>query len=351
MPDLEEKLLCMTGEAALLSRGALAVYANAAAKDLLGPDCVGKRIDELFGELVNGVQAPDFLAQIQVNGRPWQLRIGRLGRDRVFFLHDQEALPALLNQSFLYALRSELMNLGLAADTLRTRAEEKGDRAMLDGLQAITRSQFRIHRLTGNAALILNHSRGEAVLTPQVFDLGQLCASLLDDVSALIPEPKLVGRFPSRAWIDADPRLIKELLLNLLSNALRHAAPCRRITVSLLESRENLVLALDDDGCGIPPEELPRVFDRYRHGFGLEQMGAGAGLGLTAARIISQLHGGALLLESRPGQGTTVRVSLRRGEAPRLHAPEAEPAWESRELLTGLADCLPEGCFDQRFLD
>ena len=351
MPELEEKLLGMTEEAAVLSRGALAVYANAAARDLLGQDCVGKRIDELFGELVNGVQAPDFLAQIQVNGRPWQLRIGRLGRERVFFLHEWEALPALLNLPFLYALRSNLMNLALAADSLRARAEERADGAVLESLRAVTRSQFRIQRLANNASLILDYSRGEAAPMPRVFDLSVLCASLLEAVSAAQPALKFVGRLPDRALIDADPLLIKELLLNLLSNAMRHAEGCSRITLSLLQARENLVLALDDDGCGIPGEELPRVFDRYRHSFSLDQMGAGAGLGLTAARIISQLQGGALLLESRPGQGTTVRVSLRRGEAARLRAPETEPEWESRELLTGLADCLPESCFDQRFLD
>ena len=297
------------------------------------------------------MQAPDFLAQIQVNGRPWQLRIGRLGRERVFFLHAWEALPTLLNQPFLYALRSSLMNLSLAADALRTRAEERADGAMLESLRAVTRSQFCIQRLANNASLILDYSRGEAAPVPRVFDLSALCASLVDAVSAARPALRFAGRFPDRALIDADPLLIKEQLLNLLSNAMRHAAGCSRITLSLLESRENLVLAVDDDGCGIPAEELPRVFDRYRHGFSLEQMGAGAGLGLTAARIVSQLHGGALLLESRPGQGTTVRVSLRRGEAARLRAPEAEPEWSSRELLTGLAECLPDPFFDQRFLD
>ena len=351
MPELEEKLLGMTEEAAVLSRGALAVYANAAARALLGQDCVGKRIDELFGELVNGVQAPDFLAQIQVNGRPWQLRIGRLGRERVFFLHEWEALPALLNQPFLYALRSNLMNLALAADSLRARAEERADGTVLESLSAVTRSLFRIQRLSNNASLILGYSRGETAPMPRGFDLSALCASLLEAVSAAQPALQFVGRFPDRALIDADPLLIKELLLNLLSNAMRHAEGCSRITLSLLESRENLVLAVDDDGCGIPGEELPRVFDRYRHGFSLDQMGAGAGLGLTAARIVSQLHGGALLLESRPGQGTTVRVSLRRGDAARLRVPEAEPEWDSRELHTGLADCLPDACFDHRFMD
>ena len=76
------------------------------------------------------------------------------------------------------------------------------------------------------------------------------------------------------------------------------------------------------------------------------------GLGLTAARLIAQLHGGTLLLESRQGRGTTLRVSLsREARAAPLHAPEAAPLCETEDLLAGLADCLPEDCFSERYLD
>jgi signal transduction histidine kinase len=160
-----------------------------------------------------------------------------------------------------------------------------------------------------------------------------------------------VNRCGSGVLIRGDRQLITAMLMNLLSNAILHAKNAARVSVSLLESPRNVVLAVDDDGCGIPPEELPRVLDRYRHGFRLDQMNAGPGLGLTAVRLVAQAHGGALLLESRPEQGTTVRVSLERGERELLHAPEEPPTLETRELLTGLADCLPADCFREQYLD
>ncbi len=351
MQDMEERLLAMTEEAAVLARGGRAVYANAAAREALGEDCVGKRIPTLFGELVNSVQASAFLAQIRLGNRPYLVRIHRMEKETVYFLRPQEELPAVLNQPFLYTLRSSLMNLGLAADQIRARAEESGSRAVLESLRSITRSQYQIQRLLNNASLILELSRGENPLNLRVFDLSALCSSVLDAVAPATPRISFLNRCGSGILVEADPRLIRELLLNLLSNVLRHARGCTRISVSLLESPRSVVLAVDDDGCGIHAEELPHVFDRYRHSFRLDQMNAGPGLGLTAARLTAQLHGGALLLESRPQQGTTLRVSLQRGRAEELHSPEESAALETRDLLTGLADCLPAEYFSEKYLD
>ena len=351
MQGTEEKLLAMTEEAAVLARAGRAVYLNAAAREILGGDCMGKRVPELFGELIGGVQASSFLAQICLRQKPYLLRVSRLEKEQIFFLRPQEEAPAVLNQPFLYALRSSLMNMGMAADQLRTQAEEKDCPLLLENLRSITRSQYQILRQLNNAALVLDLSRDRTAPESRVFDLSALCTSILDAAAAVTPQLRFVNRCGSRVPVRADPRLISAMLMNLLSNAIRHAKNATRISVSLLESPRSVVLAVDDDGCGIPPEELPRVLDRYRHGFRLDQMNAGPGLGLTAVRLAAQAHGGALLLESRADQGTTVRVSLQRGEQELLRAPEEAPTLETRELLTGLADCLPADCFREQYLD
>ena len=79
-------------------------------------------------------------------------------------------------------------------------------------------------------------------------------------------------------------------------------------------------------------------------------MSRGAGLGLSAARGIAQLHGGTLLLESRPDQGTLVQVSFsRRSVATRMQMDS--DLCSMRDLLLGLADCLPLSCFEGKYLD
>ena len=347
------QILKMTGEGAVLVQKGRAVFANAVAKAALGADCVGKRVSELFGETVSGSQSSDFLAQIRLQERPYLLRVTHSGGEQVFFLRPQEELPAVLNQPFLYALRSSLMNTELAAEHLRGEAEKLRNELLLEKLSVVTRSQFQILRMINNASLVLSLAEGDAVCAPQVFDLSALCEELAAGASALVPQLRFPCNCGKRVLLRADPRLVKDLLINLLSNAVRHGKGCSRVSLSLLEGEKSVVLAVDDDGCGIPAEELPLVFDRYRHGFELSQMGAGPGLGLTAARLIAQLHGGALLLESREGRGTTLRVSLRREDRQTLRAPEAgeAPLCTPKELLTGFADCLPPCRFRGQLMD
>ncbi|MEI3085316.1 MAG: ATP-binding protein [Oscillospiraceae bacterium] len=115
-----------------------------------------------------------------------------------------------------------------------------------------------------------------------------------------------------------DPALAENLVLNLISNSLTHAAGCPSACVSCIAS--GFVISVNDDGCGIAPDKLHFVFDRYRHGFGISDIDHGAGLGLTAALAIANLHGGTLLLESREGSGTTVRASFSRNPVPHAAA-------------------------------
>ena len=178
----------------------------------------------------------------------------------------------------------------------------------------------------------------------------ELCAflrELADSVTALTAAPELRLRLPDSLTLRADPSQLELAVLNLLSNAILHAEGCSRICLSLHAARDQAILSVDDDGCGISAEQLQCVFDRYRHGFSLSAMARGAGFGLPAVREIARLHGGTLLLESREGSGTAVRLSLSRGSGAPLSAQEDDTPYERSydSILTGLADCLPASSF------
>ena len=180
-------------------------------------------------------------------------------------------------------------------------------------------------------------------------DLALLCHSVLDAAEDAFPAFLLRRELPDTLRLNADPKLLKLLLFNLLSNALIHARPTL-IQLRLRESGDRVLLSVSDNGCGIPAEALSTVFERYRYDFGLSQMGRGAGLGLSAARAAAQLHGGMLLLESREDQGTLVQASLsRRCSATRMQMDS--DLCSMRDLLLGLADCLPLSCFEGKYLD
>ena len=245
------------------------------------------------------------------------------------------------------------MSINCSVELLRARTEALNDSDLAAGLNSLSRAYHRLMRQSGNASFVQAYSRGAALFQPLALDLGLLCASCVEAGRHHFPDVTWQFERAGRMTALADPALFKQLLFNLLSNCLLHAAGLRRIRVDLREHQGQIFLAVSDDGCGIPQEQLSRVFDRYRHGFTLSQMAEGAGFGLSVARGVAQLHGGALLLESRPEQGTTVHVSFRSAGADSvpLRSPEGGPVCTSRDVQIGLADCLPDESFSERYAD
>jgi heavy metal sensor kinase len=125
--------------------------------------------------------------------------------------------------------------------------------------------------------------------------------------------------------LDADPDRLAQVVRNLVSNSVRHTGADGHIGVSVSASNGSAVFAVSDDGDGIPPERLERIFDRfYRTDAGRARDEGGSGLGLAIARAIVEAHGGTITAESPPGHGATIRF-----EIPGL-APRERPARPSR---------------------
>jgi two-component system OmpR family sensor kinase/two-component system sensor histidine kinase BaeS len=105
-----------------------------------------------------------------------------------------------------------------------------------------------------------------------------------------------------------DPVRIREVLVNLVTNALRYTPRAGRVDIALSGTAREVECRVVDTGPGIAPDDLPRIFDRFYKGAG----STGSGLGLTIARNLVEAHGGAIRAESRPGAGTAIIFSLPR---------------------------------------
>jgi signal transduction histidine kinase len=110
--------------------------------------------------------------------------------------------------------------------------------------------------------------------------------------------------------LDLDPERMRQVLSNLITNALRYTPAGGSIDVVARltpdEKNRQAEIVVRDSGAGIPPEDLPHVFERYYK----SRDSGGMGLGLAIARRLVELHGGTIQAESAPGQGTTMRVRL-----------------------------------------
>ncbi len=114
--------------------------------------------------------------------------------------------------------------------------------------------------------------------------------------------------------LEADPDRLDQVLSNLVANALRHTPRGGRINLLAEPIPEGMRLAVSDTGAGIPPEDLPFIFDRFWRGDRARSRSgnAGSGLGLAIARGLVQAHGGRIRAESEPGQGTIFVIELPR---------------------------------------
>ncbi len=113
------------------------------------------------------------------------------------------------------------------------------------------------------------------------------------------------------ACAEVNRTLFQQAVGNLVSNAIAHTPPGGTIMVSARVDPSRLTISVSDTGCGIPPEHLPRVFDRfYRINQARTNSGQNLGLGLAVVKSIAARHGGHVDIDSEVGRGTEVRVIL-----------------------------------------
>ena len=116
---------------------------------------------------------------------------------------------------------------------------------------------------------------------------------------------------PVGGILDGDPDRLTQVLRNLLRNAVAHTQPGGHVAVSANARGRWLTIAVSDDGPGIPPEHLERVFERFhRVDEARARERVGAGLGLAIARAIVEAHGGHMRADARAGGGTTITLEV-----------------------------------------
>ena len=143
--------------------------------------------------------------------------------------------------------------------------------------------------------------------------LDQLAARLVEKFKTQTEKHVLSAEFPPGfPPVMGDEERLRQVLSNLLSNALKYS-PGGKVVVRGRVEPQQVVVSVSDEGPGIAAADLPRVFDRfYRADSDLTKRAKGAGLGLYLAKAVVEAHGGRIWAESPPGKGTTFSFSLPR---------------------------------------
>ena len=143
-------------------------------------------------------------------------------------------------------------------------------------------------------------------------DLYDLCAQSIERLSTVAARQSVtLALTGEHAEIMGVEQLLKEMIYNLLDNAIKYNVPGGSVTASVRKSAGRTILSVADTGIGIPYAHQPRVFERfYRVDKSHSKEVGGTGLGLSIVRHAAQYHGARLELKSQPGKGTTITVTF-----------------------------------------
>jgi signal transduction histidine kinase len=220
-----------------------------------------------------------------------------------------------------HELRTPLTQIRMFTETLlldRVRSTAERQRC----LEIIDRESRRLTNLVENVLRFSRTERGENHVEVRARDIVPLVDLFVRDFEPLLGSgSRLTVSLPERAIAEVDESALRQILLNLLDNAVKYGPPRQQIRLEVSVETHAVLLAVEDQGPGIPPAERELVWQRfYRLPRHRESAIAGTGIGLAVVRELVELLGGRVLVENGRGQGARFVITLRGG------AGEAAPA-------------------------
>jgi signal transduction histidine kinase len=170
----------------------------------------------------------------------------------------------------------------------------------------------RLTRIVDGLTLLAKADAGLISLSKAPVALDQLVRDSFEDTRILAQAARLKVELADcdQVTVEGDAHRLRQLLLNLADNAVKHNQPDGAVSMALRRTSDAAVITVANTGPGIPEEILPRVFERFYRGDPAHSRTDGCGLGLSIAQWIVRAHRGAIAIESNPGELTTVTVRL-----------------------------------------
>lgn len=190
---------------------------------------------------------------------------------------------------------------------------------LVGDLQLLRRFNDELLRYIQSILRLLRVESRDFKLTIEVGDINATIEDVAQQVQPLIEQKglRLDLELEPLFSIEGDFTLLREVILNLLENAVKYTPSGGRIRIRSFELDEQIVVQIIDTGPGIPQKELAEVWRKFVRGKGHELTTAGTGLGLYLVKYFIELHGGTVQLESEEGAGTTAAVRLPFEQEPR----------------------------------
>jgi len=279
--------------------------------------------DQVLNQLFVGLITLGTFSMALVGATSWWLA-GRALRPAQEAWERQQRFIA----SASHELRAPLTLIRASAEVaLRDLPPDESDQRAL--LHDVLAESDHMRRLVDDLLTLTRLDSGQLTLTKETIDLTALLASIQRQAARLGEQRGVAVELADvGGLVQADTERLQQVVLIALDNALRYTPAGGRITLAATPTERTVQIRVADTGCGIAPEHLPHIFERfYRADPARGRENSNAGLGLSIAKGLVEAMGGRIAVESTVGVGTTVVISLPR-------APDRKPA-ESPEHMPG----------------
>ncbi len=228
----------------------------------------------------------------------------------------QDQLKSDLLATVSHELRTPLTSIKGALSVLLTE-DPPAPEVRAEFLGIAHQNVGRVMRLIGNFLNLTQLEAGQIGLSLRPLDLAEVLAASVEQVRGLAAERRVsvqVEPFAAPVPLTGDPERLESVFINLLDNAVKFSPEGADVAVRVQADPQWVTVHVRDRGPGIPPDEVPRVFERFFRGSpAVTRQLPGSGLGLHISKVIVEAHGGRIGVESRLTEGSTFTVSLPRG--------------------------------------
>ncbi len=263
-----------------------------------------------MGNTVSHIKASTLDVRLDLAGLPSELTTLALSfNDMLSRMEDAFSRISRYSADIAHELRTPLQNLRNATEVALTRARTPDE--YRDVLASCLEECVRLSRLIESLMFIARAENPQTTIQRESVNVSQELEQLADFYSAAASEVgiSIAVQVENSIVASLDRDLFQRAVANLIENAIKYSPPGSTIDLSARIIDRALQVDVADSGRGIPPEHLPRVFDRfYRVDQARTKMTGGLGLGLAIVQTIAQLHQGKAEIQSQVGAGTRVRL-------------------------------------------
>ncbi|WP_448564958.1 ATP-binding protein [Trichothermofontia sp.] len=231
-----------------------------------------------------------------------------------------------------HEFRTPLATIFACSDLLKRFGHKLTEEKKIDRLDKIQREVKHLTNLIEDILLLGKVEAGQAVFKPAPLELIQFCQSLFEELALIADAHQFAFLYPGKPenpkpiavhanladspvaacptfWVEMDEKLLRQILNNLLTNAVKYSPSGATVTLLLSWDDQHVTFQVKDEGIGIAPEDQAHLFEEFYRASSVSNL-PGTGLGLAIVKSAVDLHQGTIQVESQPGVGTTFTVRL-----------------------------------------